>query len=157
MKFRSFRVAWIPVLGMILPQSIAAGSVSLSNYDVDTDYLSREISFSWGADPFQRKPGFVEVESQGAPLALEGIVSEHGENEAVISGMNVVKGDVIGHKTVESIGENYVLLGEGESLLELSLPYVTETPVKTSRAQLRRAPAAGSALTSDMIVEEVDE
>ena len=79
--------------------------------------------FTWGRDPFGKKPGFAVSEDKEPLYELSAIIFDGNESEAVINNDRVRVGDEIGWRIVEEIGPNYVLLSYGsESIIELNLP-----------------------------------
>lgn len=93
--------------------------------DIEVSHLLTHPPLSWSKDPFQKTPGLA------APLphpttpkyVLEAVFSDGLEREALIDGRRVRTGDELGaDRFVSEIGENYVLLEDGESTLELSIP-----------------------------------
>ena len=95
--------------------------------DVDYGLLKAPVEFDWGADPFEKTPGFQQIDpalaaTAGIQMKLEAVIYDPKEPMAVVGGQPVGVGDEIGDKKVAVIGPNYVILEGQGSKLELTLP-----------------------------------
>lgn len=95
--------------------------------DCDTTYLSKELGLSWENDPFLKKPGFTLREADQDNLKLEAVIWDQNSPRAIVNGIGVKNGDKIQNKQVKKIGENYVVLEEGDSMMELAIPVKTSS------------------------------
>lgn len=88
--------------------------------------LENEVDLKWGTDPFKRKPGMYietkDIKKKDDNYVLNGIIYDEDDPQAMINGEKASLGKVIGGRTVIEIGQYYVLLQEGDSILELILP-----------------------------------
>lgn len=102
------------------PNSAHAGQ---STWDQETSFLFTRPEFTWGRDPFGKKPGFALNNEREPTYELSAVLFDGANSEAVINETRVRTGDEIGWRIVEEIGPNYVLLSYGsESIIELNLP-----------------------------------
>lgn len=90
--------------------------------ECDTSFLSKDPGLNWAADPFLKKPGFAVKETELDDLKLEAVIWDRESPRAVVNGMGVSRGDRVHGKKVIKIGENYVVLEQEDSLMELTLP-----------------------------------
>jgi hypothetical protein len=88
----------------------------------DTTFLFVRPEFTWGRDPFLKKPGFAVSEEAEPQWALSAVFFDGPESEAIINGARVRLGEEVAGRIVEEIGPNYVLLTKNDSVLELNLP-----------------------------------
>ncbi|NDD91981.1 hypothetical protein EBZ37_07855 [bacterium] len=95
-------------------------------WDQEHRFLFMRPELTWGRDPFIKKPGFGPSEVEETKWDLVAIVYDGPESEAIINGKRVHMGDEIGGRLVDEIGQNFVLLTRGDSVLELNLPASTE-------------------------------
>ena len=107
--------------------SLGAASNSPQNgqtpWDQETSFLFTRPEFTWGRDPFGKKPGFAVNNEKEPTYDLSAVLFDGPNSEAVINDTRVRTGDEIGWRIVEEIGPNYVLLSYGsESIIELNLP-----------------------------------
>ena len=102
------------------PNASHAGQTS---WDQETSFLFTRPEFTWGRDPFGKKPGFAVSTEREPEYQLTAVLYDGPNSEAVINETRVRQGDEIGWRIVEEIGPNYVLLSYGsESIIELNLP-----------------------------------
>lgn len=96
--------------------------------DVETQHLASTPPLTWLKDPFRKIPGLAApVEREDEPhLTLEGVVSSGEEQLAIINGKEYHLEDEVGNRLVSEIGENYVLLEDGNSTIELMIPMKKE-------------------------------
>ena len=98
------------------------GAAPDSRWDHDPAYLFTRPDLTWGRDPFGKKPGYgTETEAEPS-YTLTAIFADGNQSEAIINDQRVRVGDEIGWRFVEKIGTNYVLLSDGESTVEATLP-----------------------------------
>lgn len=112
---------WCGFWGLGASQIIPQGTTSA--WDQETSFLFTRPEFTWGRDPFGRKPGFAANMESEPTYLLSAVLYDGTNSEAVINDIRVRQGDEIGWRIVEEIGPNYVLLSYGsESIIELNLP-----------------------------------
>ena len=90
-------------------------------WDHDPSFLFMRPEFSWGRDPFGKKPGFSNVSELEPDYTVTAILHDGPDSEAIINDQRVMEGDQIGWRYVEKIGPNYVLLSDGDSTIETTL------------------------------------
>lgn len=93
--------------------------------DCDTSFLDKEPSLSWANDPFLKKPGFGIKETDPSDFKLEAVIWDNTSPRAIVNGVGLRKGDYFMRKRVSKIGENYIVLEEEDSMVELTLPLRT--------------------------------
>ena len=91
-------------------------------YDIDLGFLKRNPELAWGMDPFERIPGFAQINKDERAPRLEGVFFNARHPSALIDGEEYDVGDEIGSRKIAEIGKNYVLLERGDSLIELTIP-----------------------------------
>lgn len=89
---------------------------------VDESHLSKQVSYSWGMDPFYKTPGFVKGTPKEPLLELKGIFHSEDDSSAIINAKTVYVNSVIDGYAVREIGDNYVVVQKGETLKELQMP-----------------------------------
>ena len=94
--------------------------------DVDYSFFMTKAKLPWGIDPFQKEPGFVKVDSVEDKFVLEGVFYSKDTQMAIVNGMSVSAGDMVGDRHVEEIGENYVILRKQDSEIELNIPPIRD-------------------------------
>jgi hypothetical protein len=105
------------------PTSATSGSDPYRGLWVqDTTFLFVRPEFTWGRDPFLKKPGFAENEEKEPKWSLSAVFFDGLDSEAIVNGVRVRMGEEILGRIVEEIGPNYVLLSRNDSVLELNLP-----------------------------------
>ncbi len=92
--------------------------------DQDIDF-SRLPSFQWASDPFMRTGGLGRGNrarsSSEIEYKLQATTLEGEDSIAVVNDQVVRVGDRVAQRTVLKIGADYVLLGEGGSVIEATL------------------------------------
>lgn len=106
------------------PQSVAASTSDPYRglWIQDTTFLFVRPEFTWGRDPFLKRPGFALSEESEPNWSLSAVFFDGPESEAIINGARVRIGEEVSGRIVEEIGPNYVLLSKNDSVLELNLP-----------------------------------
>jgi hypothetical protein len=95
--------------------------------DVDKAFLEKPVHFSWGKDPFQRKPGYFYSEPKEEKMHLSAIVNtEGGRSVAIINNMSAFVNSKINGFVVKQIGSNYVVLQKDNTTRELVLAPVEQ-------------------------------
>lgn len=91
----------------------------------DADLKARP-QLEWGRSPFSKPPGVTIEPREIIELKLEAILFDEKDPTAIINGKIVKKGSSVSDKGfVSEIGYNYVLVKEGISLRELTIPGLT--------------------------------
>ena len=122
-KLTSRRSAVALILGAALSTLGAAPPSSTTGWDFETTFLFSRPEFTWGRSPFEPKPGFAPSTEKEPGYELTAVLFDGENSEAIINGARVRRGDEIGWRIVEEIGQNYVLLSYGsESVIELNVP-----------------------------------
>ena len=80
----------------------------------------------WAWDPFRRTPGYtVVIKKPNLPtLTLEAVVFDDKNPVAIVNGKPSHLGDRFGDFEIVKIGKNFILVKQGESVTEVTLPYV---------------------------------
>jgi hypothetical protein len=90
--------------------------------DVDLDFLLSKPRIPWNSDPFEKRPGFMEVTESEEKLTLTAIAWSDIDPMAIINGHAAYPGDIVKGYRVTRIGTNYVILKKGKDTIELTLP-----------------------------------
>jgi hypothetical protein len=94
--------------------------------DIDYGFFVTKTKIPWGVDPFQKEPGFAKVDSPREKFVLTGILYSKDEPVAIVNGISLKIGDLVGDRHVTEIGENFVILKKQDSEIELNLPPVQD-------------------------------
>jgi hypothetical protein len=98
-----------------------SGKMEILSY-VDESQLSLPPAFVWGHDPFEKRPGFHPTDEGDRALKLEAIIHGGKNPVAIINGQMVSAGSVLpGGERVKQIASSFVVIENGESLLELAI------------------------------------
>jgi len=92
--------------------------------DVNLSYFSTMPNVGWGRDPFLKTPGFAKVDSKHHedPPRLEAILFNDKNPTALVNGTVVSTGEYIEGKRVAKIGQNFILLEDFDSTIEVTIP-----------------------------------
>lgn len=105
--------------------------------DVDITFLIGNPKTPWGPDLFRKSPGFAPIQPNTGKPKLQGIVYQGKNSTAFIDNKPRKTGDQVNTWRIAEIGTNFVVLDDGDSLIELVLPPTSRAPSE------RRDPANG--------------
>ncbi|MBF0360357.1 MAG: hypothetical protein HQK49_05060 [Oligoflexia bacterium] len=92
-------------------------------YDFNSTFLNENIEYKWGSDPFLKNAGYYHNKNKKPPaLILNAIIFDEINPLAIINGKLVRKNESFKGRRIREIGENYILLEQDNSIIELQLP-----------------------------------
>ncbi len=132
LESRFWRGLWVAACVWLASVSVSAAETApatdpyLGLWDQDPSFLFVRPEFTWGRDPFLKRPGFGPNDFAEPKWELTAVFFDGPQSEALVNGARVRIGEEIGGRIVEEIGPNYVLLTREDSVLELNLPTNTD-------------------------------
>jgi hypothetical protein len=132
MRLRDDFMIWACIMGCwgSVGQAEAGDALESISY-FDDDFLITPPELVWGRDPFLKPPGFLRKETAHSELKLGAVIYDKDNPAAIINGQIVKRGTVLkSGATVTEIGNTYVLVQNGSSLIELSVG-VTDGPAQS--------------------------